>query len=56
MIEIRERMETMHVMGSLSGKYSMQNAVLRWITEHRSELSPDLRISLLQALAQELGE
>jgi hypothetical protein len=56
MIEIRERMESMHVIGSLSGKYSMHNAILKWLTEHRGELSPDLRISLLNAIAQELGE
>jgi hypothetical protein len=51
---IAEQMESMHAMGSLSGKYAMQNAVLRWLTEN--ELSADLKISLIQALAQELGE
>jgi hypothetical protein len=51
---LRESMDTMRDMGSLSGKYAMQNAVLRWL--NANELSPDLKISLIQALAKELGE
>jgi hypothetical protein len=51
---IAEHMETMRQMGNLSGKYAMQNAVLRWLNEN--ELSPDLKISLIQALTREIGE
>jgi hypothetical protein len=56
MIEIRERMESMHVMGSLSGKYAMQNAVLKWLTENRGALSAELQASLLRTISQEMGE
>jgi hypothetical protein len=53
---IAEHMETMRQMGNLSGKYAMQNAVLRWLTENRGALSAELQASLLRTISQEMGE